>query len=118
MGFNHSAQGCDEGATLGLRPNNSSTPTGLDHRGKFGGNPDGVDFILVCHPAQPRFHRVNAGLNDEIPLGFSADRTRGGIEDGKLKRATVSSLTWIEIVGSEPKWVCSLLLGVTVIEFV
>ena len=86
--------GCEPRATLGKRSKRKSTPTGLrlspmqdKHRrkttiaGRFHTdwpNPVGVETILNPHPrlAQTAGHPRQAGLEDEIPLGFFAKRTR------------------------------------------
>ncbi|MGA2853338.1 MAG: hypothetical protein ABSE90_04335 [Verrucomicrobiota bacterium] len=69
-GFHHSAQGCEGRATLGCHPNKSSTATRLHHPSAKQMQP-----VPGCIPFDSSTQRrptpsSNAGLNDEIPLGF------------------------------------------------
>ena len=80
-GLNHSAQGCAvragraNSATLGNRPTNFSTRNGLYQppskrmKPRWGKNHFTVTTRRRC--LRTAHQRTNAGLNDEIPLGFS-----------------------------------------------
>jgi hypothetical protein len=75
-GFHHSAQGCEERATLGSRPNKTSTATRL-HRPPAKPMQPVPGCIQFDSSTQRRpIPSSNAGLNDEIPLGFSEHRSR------------------------------------------
>ena len=70
----HSAQGCEERATLG-QPDYFFLPQrGCVNRRREGGcNPVGVVSVLGVLPSVAT-RRRNAGLNDGIPLGFSGPK--------------------------------------------
>jgi hypothetical protein len=75
-GFHHSAQGCEERAALGYRPNKSATATRLHHPLAKPMQPVPGCIQFDSSTQRRPTSSSNAGLNDEIPLGFSEQRSR------------------------------------------
>jgi hypothetical protein len=75
-GFHHSAQGCEELATLGHRPNKSSTATRLHHPPAKPMQPVPGCIQFDSSTQRRPTPSSNAGLIDKIPLGFWGYRSR------------------------------------------